>query len=117
MHRKPRSRSPSPTAPAQPPRPAPFRTPSTSRGGGGFVVHPNGTAVHSWTGIALHYHLATGWNEEAEWRDPEPSSTLRTLQAARDRCATRSLRAFADAFASLADDVVARGGDLIIRLE
>lgn len=32
-----------------------------------------------WSGLALHYHLDTGWNEDDDWRVPDPEVALSQL--------------------------------------
>jgi hypothetical protein len=69
-----------------------------------------------WTGLALHYHLHTGWQEEHEWVDPDPADTVSKLRAARP-LATGATQLFADGLLSLYEGVVREGGAVVWRLE
>ncbi|MES2638741.1 MAG: hypothetical protein V4850_04645 [Myxococcota bacterium] len=74
-------------------------------------------SAEGWTGLALHYHLCTGWQEENEWIDPDPADTRSKLDAARDLLSSETARSFADALLSLYGGVVREGGVVVWRLE
>lgn len=74
-------------------------------------------APSGWTGLALHHHLYTGWNEEPEWIDPDPVDSVLMLAAARVGLPEGVVREMADSLLTVIGETIARGGAVAWRVE
>lgn len=70
-----------------------------------------------WVGLALHYHMLTGWLEQPEWADPDPGGSRKLLEAARESCQDDETRVFIDAYIDILRDAIEGGGQIVLREE
>lgn len=70
-----------------------------------------------WSGVALHYHLLTGWDDGRRWIDPDITDTIRKMEDARSLCAEATVRLFLDALLSLLRDAQSQGGEVAFTRE